>query len=153
MAMRKKEKAVTEQKAIASIIHDSLVCRLGLMDGEYPYVVPLNFGYQDNVLYFHTGQKGKKVELLKRNPNVCVEFDIDHHVKASDNPCKWGMKYRSVVGYGKASFMDDPESKKRALDIIMAHYGGSASGYPEVNLEKTLIVKVAIESMTGRRSD
>lgn len=151
--MRKKEKAVTEQSAIESIIKQSLVCRLALTGGEYPYVVPLNFGYRDNVLYFHTGHKGKKVELLKKNRNVCFEFDTHHEVMVSDSPCGWGMSYRSVVGFGRASFVHDPESKKKALDIIMAHYGGSASGYPETNLEKTLIIKVAIETMTGRRSE
>ena len=151
--MRKKEKAVTEQSAIESIIEQSLVCRLGLIDGEYPYVVPLNFGYKDNTLYFHTGHKGKKVELLRKNRNVCFEFDSHHEVKTSDNPCKWGMRYRSVVGFGQASFVHDPESKKKALDIIMAHYGGSASRYPEINLDKTLIIRVAIQAMTGRRSD
>ena len=151
--MRNKKKAVTERGAIESIIERSLVCRIGLTDGEYPYVVPLNFGYRDNTLYFHTGHKGKKVELLRKNRNVCFEFDCHHEVKPSDNPCKWAMKYRSVVGYGKASFVHDPESKKKALDIIRAHYGGNASGYPETNLKKALIIKVAIQAMTGRRSD
>ena len=64
--MRKKEKAVPEQSAIESIIHHSLVCRLGLTDGDTPYVIPLNFGYRENALYFHTGHKGKKIEILKK---------------------------------------------------------------------------------------
>ena len=150
--MRKKEKAVTEQSAIESIIDRSLVCRLGLADGETPYVIPLNFGYRDNALYFHTGHKGKKIEILKKNRTVCFEFDINHEVTTSENPCRWGMKYQSVVGFGKASFIDDPESKERALNIIMAHYGGNPSEYPETNLGRTLIIRVDIESMTGRQS-
>ncbi|MBW2209095.1 MAG: pyridoxamine 5'-phosphate oxidase family protein [Deltaproteobacteria bacterium] len=150
--MRKKEKAVTEQSAIESIIHHSLVCRLGLTDGDIPYVIPLNFGYRENALYFHTGHKGKKIEILKENKKVCFEFDINHEVTTAENPCRWGMKYQSVVGYGKASFIDDLKSKERALNIIMAHYGGNPSEYPETNLERTLIIRVDIESMTGRQS-
>ena len=150
--MRKKEKAVTEESAIESIIERSLVCRLGLTDGDIPYVIPLNFGYRENVLYFHTGHKGKKIEILKKNGKVCFEFDINHEIAAAENPCRWGMKYQSVVGFGKASFIDDSKSKERALNIIMAQYGETPSEYPQTNLERTLIIRVDIESMTGRQS-
>ena len=62
------------------------------------------------------------------------------------------MKYQSVIGFGKASFIDDPKSKEQALNIIMAHYGGDPSEYPQTNLERTLIIRVDIERMTGRQS-
>lgn len=151
--MRKKEKAVAEQSAVESIINSSLVCRLGMVDGNTAYVIPLNFGYRDNTLYFHTGHRGKKIDILRKNSRVCFECDTHHEVVTSENPCRWGMRYQSVVGFGKASLVDDPEFKKRALDIIMAHYGADdPGGYPAANLEKTLIIRVDIESMTGRQS-
>jgi nitroimidazol reductase NimA-like FMN-containing flavoprotein (pyridoxamine 5'-phosphate oxidase superfamily) len=123
-----------------------------MAEGNTPYVIPLNFGYRDNTLYFHTGHRGKKIDILRKNTEVCFECDTRHEVTTSENPCKWGMKYQSVVGFGKASFVDDPQSKKRALDIIMEHYGGNPAGYPDANLERTLIIRVDIEAMTGRQS-
>lgn len=150
--MRLKEKAVTEPSAIEAIIERSLVCRLGMSDNGTPYVIPLNFGYKDKTLYFHTGHKGKKIEILRKNKKVCFECDTHLELTTSENPCRWGMKYQSVVGFGTASLVDDPESKQRALNIIMAHYGGNPAEYPETNLGRTLIIRVDIESMTGRQS-
>ena len=71
---------------------------------------------------------------------------------SNETPCKWSMKYRSVIGVGKASLIDDPESKRKALDSIMQHYAGKPSGDSAANMEKMLIIKVEIESMTGKSS-
>ena len=62
------------------------------------------------------------------------------------------MKYRSVIGFGKASFVDDLEEKKKGLDAIMEHYAGRSFDYPEPALKETTIIKVEIESMTGKQS-
>ena len=70
----------------------------------------------------------------------------------SESACKWGMKYRSVIGFGKASFIDDPESKQRALDIIMQHYSDKPFSFAEGEVKKTAIVKIDIESMTGKKA-
>jgi len=89
------------------IILKSTVCKLAMCDRHQPYIVPLCFGFKDNILYFHSAPKGKKIDILKNNPNVCFEFDIFTQVIKSAKACKWGMKYRSVIGYGKASFVTD----------------------------------------------
>jgi nitroimidazol reductase NimA-like FMN-containing flavoprotein (pyridoxamine 5'-phosphate oxidase superfamily) len=63
------------------------------------------------------------------------------------------MKYRSVIGYGRASFVEDPEEKRKALDIIMAQYADGAFEYSEKLFGKALVIKVEIESMTGKKSN
>jgi nitroimidazol reductase NimA-like FMN-containing flavoprotein (pyridoxamine 5'-phosphate oxidase superfamily) len=150
--MRKKEQEITDRAALESIIAKSTVCRLALSEDDRPYIVPLCFGYADNALYFHTAREGKKIDILKKNNRVCFEVDCDHELVSNDTPCKWSMKYRSVVGFGKAFVIDDLESKRTALDIVMRHYGGQPSEYSPVNIEKMLIIKVAIECMTGKHS-
>jgi nitroimidazol reductase NimA-like FMN-containing flavoprotein (pyridoxamine 5'-phosphate oxidase superfamily) len=150
--MRRKEQEITDRAAIESIIAKSTVCRLALSTNDRPYIVPLCFGYADNALYFHTAREGKKIDILKKNNRVCFEVDCDNELVSNDTPCKWSMRYRSVVGFGKASVIDDPESKRRALDIVMQHYGGQPSEYSSINMEKMLVIKVEIESMTGKYS-
>ena len=66
--------------------------------------------------------------------------------------CEWGMKYRSVIGFGQASFIDDPESKRKALDIIMRQYSDRGHEYPESALSNTAVIKIYIEEMTGKES-
>jgi nitroimidazol reductase NimA-like FMN-containing flavoprotein (pyridoxamine 5'-phosphate oxidase superfamily) len=151
--MRRKEKEITEKSEIESIMHKSLVCRLGLADNGTPYIVPLCFGYKDNCLYFHSAREGRKIDLLRRNNAVCFEFDSDLEIQAAKAACDWGMKYRSVIGYGRASFIDDRDAKRKALDVIMTQYSDGVFEYSEKAFEKMLVIKVEIESMTGKKSN
>jgi len=151
--LRRKEKEITDKSEIESIIRKSLVCRLGLADNGTPYIVPLCFGYKDNSLYFHSAKEGRKIEILRRNNEVCFEFDIDSEIKSGKGACAWGMKYRSVIGYGTATLIEDPEEKRKALDVIMAQYADGAFEYSEKVFGKALVIKVEIESMTGKKSN
>ena len=150
--MRRKDKEITDLAEIEAIINRSLVCRLAMVDGDLPYIVPLCFGYDKNKLYFHTGTKGKKIDILKQNPHVCVEFDIDCKARPGKTACKWGMQYKSVIGYGKASFLESESSKRQALDFIMRQYGGDAEQYPDAKLKITAIIEVGIERLTAKAS-
>lgn len=151
--MRKKEYEITDLGEIEAILKKADVCRLAMADGAVPYIVPLNFGYRDRVLYFHTGMTGKKIDILKKNNIICFEVDVDAELISADTACGYGMKYRSVVGSGRAQFVEDREAKRTALDIIMGHYSKREGwDYRENSFERTCIIKVAIEAMTGRKS-
>jgi len=143
---------ISDRDTIESIIRRASVCRIALSDGGQPYVVPVCFGYADNTLYFHSAPRGRKLDVLRENNAVCFEFDVDHEIVRSEDACKWSMKYRSVVGFGRALLVEDLEEKRRALDVIMSHYGGNPYAYPEATLRKTAIVRVEIHSMTGKTS-
>jgi len=140
----------TDRKVIESIIRQAAVCRIGLSDDGQPYVVPVCFGYEDGVLYFHSSPKGRKMDILRKNNDVCVEFDVDQEVVKAERACKWSIKYRSVIGFGEASFVEGTEEKRRALDIIMRHYDGEPQDYPEATLNKTAIVRIEIQDATAK---
>jgi nitroimidazol reductase NimA-like FMN-containing flavoprotein (pyridoxamine 5'-phosphate oxidase superfamily) len=151
--MRKKEKEITEASAIKAIITKSLVCRLALSDDTSPYIVPLCFGYRDKVLYFHGSLKGKKVDIIKKNQKVCFEFDTNTEIVKADNACHWTMKYRSVIGFGKAVLLEDLDEKRKALNIIMSQYSDRTFQFDDAILKKTAVIKLEIESMTGKQSE
>lgn len=140
------------QEEIESTILEAKVCRLGMADGEQPYVIPMSFGYLDNTLYFHTGKEGKKMEVLRKNTNVCFEMEVGLEIIPSDNPCKWNMRYKSVVGYGHALILEDPAEKRKALDVIVKHYNGPLMPYDEKRVNGLAVIKVEIDSMTGKQS-
>ncbi len=75
--MRRREREIRDQAGIQEILEKGLVCRLGLYDGQYPYVVPMNFGYRDGRIYFHCAAEGRKIDILQKNDRVCIEVDID----------------------------------------------------------------------------
>ena len=150
--MRRQEREIRDEAEIQEILEKGLVCRLGLYDGQYPYVVPLNYGYRNGCMYFHCAREGKKTDILKKNGRVCIEVDIDFRVVRGETPCRWTAKYRSVIGFGRARIIDDEREKKAGLDVIMAHYGGSGGGYDEKSLQRTAVIEVVLESMTGKQS-
>lgn len=151
--MRRTEKEVSDRAAIEDIIMQSNVCKLAMCDGNKPYIVPLCFGFKENVLYFHSALKGKKIEILKQNPDVCFEFDTFTQVVKSAEACKWGMRFKSVIGYGRATFIIDDDLKKDAFDIIMNQYGSGSFSYEAALLKSAIIIKVEIDSMTGKQSN
>jgi len=150
--MRRKEKEITDRAEIEAIIAKAQVCRLAMTDEDRPYIVPLCFGYENNTLYFHSASTGKKLEILKKNRRVCFEFDVDCEVRKDRQACKWSMRYRSVIGYGMASFVESAAAKRQALDIIMHQYGSNENEYPEATVAKIVVIRVDIDSLTGKFS-
>ncbi|MHC4423065.1 MAG: pyridoxamine 5'-phosphate oxidase family protein [Planctomycetota bacterium] len=150
--MQRKDKKINDIATIEDIIRRASVCRLGLCEGKQPYIVPLCFGYKDNALYFHSARGGKKLGILRNNNNVCFEIDIDDDLIKAEEACDWAMKYQSVIGFGKAVFIDDIESRCKAFDVIMQNYSNGSFEYPIEALKNAVIIKVEIESMTGKKS-
>ncbi len=150
--MLRKDKEIIDKSVMESIIRASLVCRLALSDRNWPYIVPLCFGYCDNTLYFHSGLKGRKMEILRKNSKVCFEFEVNVDLVKAETACAWTMKYQSVIGFGRAVFLEDVEEKQKAVAIIVRQYSDKIFQLPDIKLEKMIAIKVPIDSMTGKCS-
>ena len=150
--MRRGEQGITDRTEIDSIIRRSQHCSLGLSDGGQPYVVPLCFGYDGKFLYFHCAKEGRKLDILRKNNNVCLEFDLVEGMVEADQGCDWGIKYQSVVGFGSAWLVEDIKEKQNAMTLLMAQYSNRTFSFPEAILSRTAVVKVVIETLTGKRS-
>ena len=150
--MRRTEKEIGDRAEIDAIIRRSQVCRLGLSDQGLPYVVPLCFGYDGHALYFHCAREGRKLDILRRNPKVCFEFDIVEGLIEAQQGCGWGIRYQSVIGYGTARIVEDATDKQKALAIIMAQYSEGTFSFPPEMVSRTAVVKIEIESLAGKQS-
>lgn len=150
--MRRTDREITDIEEIESIIAAAQVCRLAMVDRNEPYVVPMNFGYRDHTLFFHSALKGRKLDLIRANNHVCFEVDIVDGLKTADAACDWGIRYRSVIGVGRASIVDDPDKKRQALDAIMAHYSDKSYTYGDEQIRSVAVIRVDIEQMTGKRA-
>ena len=151
--MRRKEKEITDKKEIEKIFEDAQVCRLGLFDGKMPYIVPLNFGYKADTLFFHSALVGRKIDIIKSNPNVCFEIDIPGEVISSEEACSWSMNYRSIIGNGKVVFISATDEKLEAFNIIMSHYSGKTDWTIGAKMIKaTSVFKVNIENISAKKS-
>jgi hypothetical protein len=150
--MRRAEREIKDREAIEDILRKATVCRLAVCSEDVPYIVPLNFGYESDRLYFHSAPEGRKIAALKANPQVCFEVDIDAELVSAGKPCGWTVRYRSVIGFGRARLLEDAAEKKRALDIIVGHYDRGPFEYPEKAIAEVAVVEVEIESLTGKQA-
>ena len=150
--MRKKEKEVIDVAVTESLLQEAETMRLAFCDGDEPYIVPVCFGYRGGTIYFHSAKEGRKLDLIKRSNKLCFEVDTYKIVK-KDLPCKWTIDYTCVIGLGDAELIERVEEKKKALDVIMAHYGAAPPfEYSEAALGKMLVIRITIRSMTCKRS-
>lgn len=148
--MRRKDKEITDTDAIASVIRKSTVCRLAMSDDGQPYVLPMSFGYKDGAVYFHCAPEGRKIDIVQKNPRVCIEFDVDCRLKTGDSACQWGFYFQSAIAFGVAAFIEDAAEKRAALDIIMRHYSSEAFTYPDSAIDKIVVIRVAVTELTGK---
>jgi nitroimidazol reductase NimA-like FMN-containing flavoprotein (pyridoxamine 5'-phosphate oxidase superfamily) len=149
--MRRKEKQITDTEQMEQILGKAQVCRLSMVDRGRPYVVPLNFGYRDKTLYFHSATEGRKINVIKAEPHVCFEVDELIKINKAANACDWGGAFKSVIGTGTAWILETLAEKKNGLNIIMAHYSDRSFDYSEAMLTKTAVIKVTIHEMTGKQ--
>ncbi len=150
--MRRKDKEITNNEEIESIIQKATVLRLALSNDNIPYIVPMSFGYENNVFYLHSAIKGKKIDLLKSNPNVAFELDTDTEIVTSEKACDWGMRFKSIVGHGKANFVEGEKEKDKALSIIVAQYTDKKFTFSKESLKVTSVFKIDITEMSGKKS-
>jgi uncharacterized protein len=152
--MRKKDREIKDKAAIRAIMEEALVCRIGLSDNGMPYVVPMNFGLGENCVYLHCATEGRKLDILRKNDRVCFEMDLLREIKQKPVSCGCGARYESVIGFGRAVFVDDPAEKRAALDRIMEHYNAEGPfSYPDETLARTAVIRIEIESLTGKRRE
>lgn len=126
--MRRTDREVKDAEGILQIIESCKVCRIGMMDGEKIYIVPVNFGYiyedEKLALYFHGAREGKKLELIRKNPAVGIEMDGAHELVTGKTACEYSYHYASLVGNGRAQIVTEPKEKLMALALIMKHQTG-----------------------------
>ncbi len=131
------------QSEVDQIINSCEACMVAMVDltGK-PYVLPFNFGYKDGRLYIHSGPEGKKIDIWKINPDVCVSFSSEYkmNIRHEDVACSYSMKYKSVLIHGTVKFIDDLDEKARVLNVIMEKYSGRA----DFNYGKPALANVAV---------
>lgn len=150
--MRRKDREIMNQAEIEAVLKKAFVCHLGLADGDQPYVVPMNYGYEDGHVYLHGADEGKKIDILKKNDKVCFEMELfqSEIIKGGDQPCDWGTAFRSVIGFGTAKLLENVEEKTRALNVILKAHDDRSFTFPEEMLKMTAVIDITIREMTGK---
>ena len=126
-----------------------------MVDGDEPYVVPMNFGYimdgDKLTIYLHGARKGRKIDVLRANPKVFFEMECDLQPFEGDVACRYGMAYSSLMGKGNAVIVEDVEEKKLALSTVMKTQTGKDFTFEEKMVSFVNIIRIDVDSYTAKR--
>jgi uncharacterized protein len=147
--MRRKDRQIDD----AAVISLLLKCDYGVLstvdENGYPYGVPLSYAYANNAIYFHCALEGQKLDNIKGNDKV--SFTIIGEVEAL--PSKFSTRYESVIVFGSAAEVFE-EEKYNALVTILDKYSKNymeqGKAYIKNDIDKTKVIKISIEHVTGK---
>ncbi len=120
-------------------------------DDGYPYAVPITYSVFDGFIYFHSGNHGYKIDILKKNTKACFSVILNVEVL----PSKFSAAFESVIVTGDISFVEDKEEKMRALEFLLDQF---SPDHKEAGMkfahgpfgEKTAVFKMKIKEISGK---
>lgn len=153
--MTRREQQVTDINEIIEILEKSKVVHVGMIDGDEPYVVPMNYGYilEDGKLtiYLHGATRGRKIDVIKENPKVFYEMCCDITPFEGEVACKYGITYASIMGRGLATLVEDVEEKKKALSLLMKAQTGKDFTFEDKLTTVVSIIKIDTLEFTAKK--
>lgn len=153
--MRRKDREVTNIDEIMQIVEKAKILHLGMFDSEYPYVLPLHYGYEYTdgslIIYLHSAKEGHKLDLISTNPNVCVEMECYAElVSGGEVPCKYGSTFSPVIGRGHAAVVDDVQEKIKGLSLLMKNQTGQEFAINDQMASTVEVIKVTVFDFTAK---
>lgn len=151
--MRRAEREITEINEIERILSNAQVCRLALMNGEYPYIIPMIFGYDldgDRLeLYFHCAAKGKKIELIKANNRAAFEIDKLLGIQPGEIACSYTAHYECITGTGTVDIINGIDKITGLNRITRKYISTPTEGrFSEQMLNNVVILKLTAEEFS-----
>jgi nitroimidazol reductase NimA-like FMN-containing flavoprotein (pyridoxamine 5'-phosphate oxidase superfamily) len=125
-------------RQIEHVLHSSIIGRVGSHADHLTYVVPVTYAYDGKYVYGHT-QEGMKIDMMRKNPNVCFEVDV------IDNMSNW----RSVIAWGTYEELKTPESRKHAMRILVDKVLPYMTGQTTMSNSMSDSHQKTIEAMKG----
>lgn len=152
--MRRRDREVTKMDDFIHILDAGQFLHLGLVDEGRPYIVPMNYGYtmEDGRLtfYLHCASEGRKLDIIRKNPECCVQLECDTAPIEGTIACTFGYSYYSLEGFGKACIVEDPAEKIRAMALLMKTQTGRDFEFNERLVSIVTVVRVDCESYTAK---
>lgn len=153
--MRRKDREIKKTDEILRIAESAKILHLGLSDDDFPYVVPLHYGfeYTDKALVFYThgAAEGHKIDLIRADGRVCVELECGvEAVSGGEIPCAYGSLFASVIGRGYAEIVKDTAEKIHGLSVLMKTQTGRDFEIGEKAAASVCVIKITVADFTAK---
>ena len=150
-----REREVTELQEIIGILDRAKIVHVGMIDEDMPYVVPMNYGYTmvdgKLTLYLHGAPRGRKIDVLRKNPRVFIEIDTDIVPFEGPAACQHGVCYSCVMGEGVAQLIEDVPGKIQGLKYLMKTQTGKDFDFVDKMVGGVTVIKIEVSEYTAKK--
>lgn len=136
--IRYTQRNCTDKEKIENFLLQERTGVLGMVNGTFPYAIPMNYVWHKDSIYFHGMGSGKKEDILSHNPPVCFTIYREHGTVTDPVPCHADTAYMSIILFGKAEKVTDSEEAAEALQKLVEKY---MPGYYSNSLTSSFIEK------------
>jgi hypothetical protein len=159
MRVRRRDEEMQDLAGILDVLARGEVARVAMIDaGGGPYVVPVSYAALPPAdgeplrILVHGAREGRKIDALRKDPRVCVEVTVDAAPLPALRACDVSVRFRSVIAFGRAAFLEDPAARARALAAIAARYAPGSPPIDEGEARKVAVLEIRIASATCKVS-
>lgn len=143
---------IESREELAGLISKSQYAVLSMCDGVAPYAVPINAAWDGEYFYLHSGHKGRKIDVLRKNPEVFLTFvpEAEFVQRRAGSSCWASMNFRSACVSGTAEILgedSDLEERRRGLACLARHFGLEGLPMKEAVLAKTTVIRIKSEKI------
>jgi uncharacterized protein len=110
-----------DRTILYQILDEALVCHVGFVSEGQPVVIPTAYGRIEDQLYIHGSPASRTLRSLQTNLEVCVTVTLLDGLFLARSAFHHSMNYRSVVIFGSAIPITEPEEKWQALQAFTEH--------------------------------
>jgi nitroimidazol reductase NimA-like FMN-containing flavoprotein (pyridoxamine 5'-phosphate oxidase superfamily) len=110
------KRAVYDRRALETILDEALVCHLGFVHKDQPYVIPTLHARVDDTVYVHGSSASRMLRTLAAGASVCLTVTLVDGLVLARSAFHHSVNYRSAVVLGEARLIDDPAEKVSALE-------------------------------------
>ncbi|HSE96912.1 MAG TPA: pyridoxamine 5'-phosphate oxidase family protein, partial [Blastocatellia bacterium] len=140
--------------AIHRILDEGFVCHVGFSVDGQPYVIPTGYARVGDLLYIHGSVASRMLKALEGGIEVAVTVTLIDGLVLARSAFHHSMNYRSVMVFGRASVVDDPEEKMEALRALTEHIvpgrWGEVRWPNESEMKATLVLRLPIEEVSAK---
>lgn len=143
---------IENREEINKVIRACKTCYLAMSENDRPYVLPMNFALDGNVVILHSAQFGRMWETLKKNPNVCINWTLGEELAWQDERvgCSYRVKSKSAIVEGRVEIVDDYDEKVHCLELLMAQYSDREFNFNAPAVKNVGIIKVNIQHISAK---
>ncbi len=118
---RHPERAVANRDTAFAILDEGLICHVGFVAEGRPWVIPTMYARDGELLYLHGSPASRMLRGLARGIDVSVTVTLLDGLVLARSAFSHSMNYRSVVIAGRASEIEDPDTKLAAMRCLVEH--------------------------------